>query len=136
MADTNTPVNKYLELVVDRTIEANDVITIKRDASIKIRHDGTMIVKRDDVVFGELVRQSQDGNVNRHNRPVHDYLDTEQKRLLRRSMVSGLSPEVRNQCRGLIVLVLTEDEHGIIVDALRDTADRKRENVRLRHKIV
>lgn len=103
--------------------DANPTITISRDAIFKVNRNGTISINRSDIITDDGDDQA---NVSRDtNGTSHDYLDTDQKRLLRRVISESLSPEVRAQCRGHKITVLS-DEYWIMMDALKEKADRKR----------
>ena len=58
--------------------------------------------------------------------PIYDLLDTDAKRLLRATIADCLTDEIREQCHGLKVLVLSPDEYGVMMNALEETSKRKR----------
>lgn len=105
--------------------DENATITISNDATMKVNRDGTITINNSDILTGN--GDIRDPPVNTHtNRIRHDYLDTEQKRLLRRTLDECLPGEVREECKGLVILVYTLDEYEIVMDALKEKANRKR----------
>lgn len=65
--------------------------------------------------------------------PTYDLLDTDAKRLLRATIKDSLTPEIRQQCDGLKVLVLSCDEYDLMMLALRERGER-RQLEQLRHQ--
>lgn len=55
-----------------------------------------------------------------------DLLDTEPKRLLRQRISEILTPELRRECDGLTVLVISKEEYKFMVNAMIERAERKR----------
>lgn len=55
----------------------------------------------------------------------HHSLDTEAKRTLRQKIDEILTPELRNECPGLAILVLSLDEYDLMQEALKEKANRK-----------
>ena len=62
---------------------------------------------------------------------VGNLLDTDEKRRIRQIISDSLTSDVRDECPGLVVLVLSFDEYDIMRQALKERADRKR-----RHKVT
>ncbi|CAH6419442.1 Hypothetical protein HVR_LOCUS632 [uncultured virus] len=63
-----------------------------------------------------------------------DPLDTPAKQLIRERIDTLLTPELRRECSGLAILVLSVDEFHIVQNALKEVADRKRKEMRERRK--
>jgi hypothetical protein len=55
----------------------------------------------------------------------YDPLDTEAKRRVRQKIGEMLTPELKQECPGLAILVLTVDEYEIVRSALRESGQRK-----------
>jgi len=67
----------------------------------------------------------------------YDPLDTEAKRRVRQKIDEILTPELRHECNGLAITVLTIDEYQIMLNALRESSDRKKQiKNRRRHPSV
>ncbi len=56
----------------------------------------------------------------------YDPLDTEEKRKLRQKISDVLTPDVRRECPGLAIMVVSLEEYAVIRNALRKEADRKK----------
>lgn len=56
----------------------------------------------------------------------YDPLDTEAKRLVRQKIDGILTPELRRECPGLAIMVLSVAEYQIIRVALRESGRRKK----------
>jgi hypothetical protein len=52
-------------------------------------------------------------------------IDTPQKQLLRQKISEILTPEIREQCKGLVVTVLSTNEQEIVKNALTEVSERK-----------
>lgn len=61
-------------------------------------------------------------------------LDTPEKQLLRKKIAEILTPEIKQQCKGLVVTVLSTHEQSILMDALTEVSERKiRERASMRN---
>lgn len=62
------------------------------------------------------------------NNETNSYLsiDTPAKELLRQKILEILTPELREQCEGLVVTVHSIEEQKVISNALKEVAARKR----------
>lgn len=58
----------------------------------------------------------------------YSILDTEEKRRMRQKISDILTPEVKNECPGLAILVVTIYEYEIMMEALKNESIRKRMN--------
>ena len=58
-----------------------------------------------------------------------DPLDTEQKERVRQKISEVLTPELKSECPGLVILVLTYCEHELMMDCLKRESIRK-QNIR------
>lgn len=54
-----------------------------------------------------------------------DLLDTEPKRILRQRISEILTPELRRECNGLTVLVISREEYEFMISAIKERAERK-----------
>lgn len=52
-------------------------------------------------------------------------LDTPEKQLLRQKISEILTPEIREQCKGLVITVLSANEQDIVMNALTEVSERK-----------
>jgi hypothetical protein len=58
--------------------------------------------------------------------------DTKEKRMVRAKINQCIisDPDIRRECKGLIILVYTEEEYHVMLDALKEVGDRKeKENI-------
>lgn len=60
----------------------------------------------------------------------HNILDTDAKRRLRQRIDEILTPELIDECPGLAIMVVSVDEYEVIMEALRNEANRKRQQKR------
>ena len=56
----------------------------------------------------------------------YSLLDTPQKRRVRQVISDSLTSDVRDECPGLVILVLSFDEYDVMQAALKERANRKR----------
>jgi hypothetical protein len=129
--DTDLPANRYLELVVNRAPADDQTITISKNASIKVNRNGSLTVNRNDIV----ANIEEPINNNARSNEYHDYLDTEAKRRYRDVLRESITPELRAECPGLVVVVLSRAELDIMMDALREKSENKRKLARSRHQV-
>lgn len=54
-----------------------------------------------------------------------DPLDTQQKERVRQKISEALTPELKSECSGLVILVLTYCEHELMMECLKNESIRK-----------
>lgn len=64
---------------------------------------------------------------------VYPSIDTPAKELLRQKILEILTPELREQCDGLVVTVHSIEEQQVISNALKEVAARKRRQRNKQH---
>ncbi|CAH6420107.1 Hypothetical protein HVR_LOCUS1099 [uncultured virus] len=65
-------------------------------------------------------------NLNEVIPPRNNLLDTPEKQRLRHYISEILTQDVKNECPGLTILVLSREEYEIMMDALKEKANRMR----------
>lgn len=65
----------------------------------------------------------------------HCSLDTPEKQLLRQKIAEILTPEIKQQCKGLVITVHSLDEHYVIMNALTEVSERKRKERKKKNPI-
>lgn len=61
---------------------------------------------------------------------IQTVLDTPAKRLMRERIKTMWADELKQQCKGLAVIVLSLEERQLVMHALQEVADRKRMEAR------
>lgn len=120
-----------LQLVVKRDADPlnneSPTIILRPGATFKVGRGGTTIIKKSDIIDPNTIERTAPRD---RNRVIHDYLDSDEKRLLRRTLDECLPAEVRIECKDLLISIYTYDEFEIVMDALRVRAARRRKGLR------